>query len=389
MDYKRVWAEINLDNLIFNFNALRSRMPASVKIMASVKADAYGHGAADTAKALLFTGADALGVASCGEGVWLRENFIDTDVLVFGYTPPPLLDEIIKHKLTQTVFSAETARQLSETAARLNKRAAVHIKIDTGMGRLGFLPGEDSVNAIAKICADPNLRVEGIYTHCATSDSPSNGFIREQFARFKQMLAKIEDRGIEIPLKHMANSGAVAQIVNGELDEEYYFNMARVGIMLYGLLPSGEMAEVCEPLGLKPVMRLVTQVGMVKTLPAGAGVSYGHMFTTKRETKIATLPVGYADGYPRRLSDKARVLIGDNFAPVVGAVCMDQCMVDVTGLNVAPGDEAVLMGGRAASADGLADIAGTIGYELTCGISKRVPRVYIKNNETIKTVHMV
>jgi alanine racemase len=392
LDYKRVWAEINLDNLAGNYNAIRSRMPGGVKLMAVVKADAYGHGAVDVAKTLLYCGADALGVATCEEGVQLRENHISAPILVFGYTPPALLDEVIRHKLTQTVFSTESARQLSETAARFNTRADVHIKIDTGMGRLGFLPTDESAAAIAEITAGKALNVTGVYTHCATSDAPDNGFIHEQLKRFRYVLAKLTGRGVSLPVTHMANSGALAQIITGGLSGDFLFDMARTGILLYGLLPSGEMGRICAGLGLKPVMKLATQVGMVKTLPPGSGISYGHMFTTTRETKIATLPVGYADGYPRRLSNKARVLIGGQPAPVLGAVCMDQCMVDVTGIDAKPGDEAVLMGSMyeaAVSADELAGIAGTIGYELTCGVGKRVPRVYIRNNLPVKTLRMV
>lgn len=395
MDYKRVCAEINLDHLALNLRAVRKGMPENARLMAVVKADGYGHGAVEAAKVLLYHGADALGVAICEEGVHLRAHHILAPVLVMGFTPEPLLEEVIRHRLIQTVFSADTAHVLAKTAARLDTRADVHIKIDTGMSRLGFMPDEASVDAICEIASLPSLHVSGIYTHFATSDALDNSFMHEQRARFAWVLEALHKRGLTIPVRHMANSGAFAQTLRGGVfaDEGFFADMIRVGVLLYGLLPSGAMAEVCAPLGLKPVMRLVTQVSMVKSIPAGSGVGYGHMFRSQRETKVATLPVGYADGYARRLSNKARVLIGGRPAPVIGAICMDQCMVDVTDIpEVKPGDEVVMLGTQGTetvSADELADIVGTIGYEIVCGIGKRVPRVYVKNHAALKTLSMV
>jgi len=388
MEYKRAWAEINLDNLAHNVSVIRGIIPVGTALMGIVKADGYGHGAVEAATVMLKSGADSLGVAICEEGIQLREANIPGAILIMGFTPPPLLEAVVKHNLVQTVFSPEGAKALSKIAARHNTRAAVHIKIDTGMSRLGFLPKDESINAICEIADDPNLFIQGIYTHCATSDQLDHGFMFEQEARFGWVLTELEKRGLHIMNRHMANSGAVAQALRGPeslmtddapIGDNIFMDIARVGILLYGLPPSAEMAGICTPLGLKPVMRLMAQVSSVKRLAAGVGISYSHIYKTKRESTIAVLPIGYADGYPRRLSHGGRALIRGQFAPVAGAICMDQCMVDVTDIpKVAPGDPVVLLGSKEEGicADDLADIVGTISYEIVCGIGKRVPRVY-------------
>jgi len=385
MIYKRAWAEISLDNLAHNMAVIRRCVPAGTDLMGIVKADAYGHGAVDIARAMLYFGADSLGVAICEEGVQLRQGGIESPVLVMGFTPTPLLDAVIKHNLTQTVFSISGAKALSEAAARHNKRAVIHIKIDTGMSRLGFLPKAESIDAICEIVRDPNLYVQGIYTHCATSDQLDHGFVLEQQARFDWILEELKKRDVNIMKRHIANSGAVAQTLRNPeiIGKNIFMDYARVGIMLYGLPPSAEMAELCAPLMLKPVMRLMAQVSQVKKLAAGAGISYGHIYKTNRESTIAVLPIGYADGYPRRLSHGGKVLVHGQLAPIAGAICMDQCMIDVTDIpGVAPGDHVTLLGNKTEGicADDLADIVGTISYEIVCGIGKRVPRVYIQQN---------
>ena len=380
MDYRRVWAEINLAHLTHNLRAVRARIPAGTRLMGIVKADAYGHGAVPVAQALLAQGVDALGVAICEEGFALRDAGIDAPVLVMGFTPDPLLDKVVRQGLAQTVFSPVGATALSTAAARVGKKARVHIKIDTGMSRLGFLPTKESVAAICAIARDPHLDVQGIYTHCATSDALDNSFVFTQRERFCWILQELEACGLHIMLKHMANSGAVAQTLRNDPPTDLFMDMVRVGILLYGLPPSREMTDVCDVLSLKPVMRLISQVSMVKELPAGVGISYGHHFVTPRPTTIAVLPVGYADGYPRRLTYGGRVLIKGQYAPIAGAICMDQCMVDVTDITggVVPGEPVTLLGSPAEgiSADDLADIVGTISYEVVCGVGKRVPRIY-------------
>jgi len=388
MEYRRVWAEISLGNLIHNYAVIRERIPASTALMGIVKADAYGHGAVKVAKTMLDCGVDALGVAICEEGIQLREAGITAPILVMGFTPAPMLGEVIKHDLVQTVFTKEGAKALGEVAAQYNKRAVVHIEIDTGMSRLGFLPNNDGVKAICKIARDPNLYIQGIYTHFATSDQLDHGFMFEQEARYNWVIGELKRHGLHIMQRHMSNSGAVAQTVRDVAGSpelplvggSVFTDVARVGILLYGLPPSAEMAETCAPLGLKPVMRLMAQVSMVKRLEAGVGISYGHIYKTARETTIAVLPVGYADGYPRRLSNGGQVLINGKHAPLAGAICMDQCMADITDIpGVKPGDRVVLLGSKEEGlcADDLADIVGTISYEVVCGIGKRVPRVYL------------
>ena len=413
MIYKRAWAEIDLSHLAHNLDVVRKNLSPQTNLMGIVKADAYGHGAVPVARTLLQGGVNSLGVAICEEGIELRESGIKVPVLIMGFTPEQLLHEVVRLDLTQTVFDLSGANALAVQAARFNKRAIVHIKIDTGMSRLGFLPNPNSVQQICKIAKNPNLDVVGIYTHLATSDELENSFMFEQLARFRWLLGELAKRGVNIPEKHISNSGAFSHMYsaresssknefedsraeqlpeaqevnflpvhNMTTSESCYhgFNLdfVRVGIMLYGYPPSGEMIETCAPLGLKPVMRLMSRISMVKELDAGVGISYGHIYKTTRKSTIAVLPIGYADGYPRRLSHGGRVLVNGQIALIAGAICMDQCMVDITGIEgVNAGDPVVMMGAEGICADNLAEIVGTISYEILCGIGKRVPRIYV------------
>ena len=277
MTYQRAWAEINLAHLTHNLASIR-KMTQETRLMGIIKADAYGHGAVPVARSLLGGGVTSFGVAICEEGIELRENGVNVPILIMGFTPTPLLGEVVCRDLTQTVFSLDGARVLAAQAACENKRAVVHIKIDTGMSRLGFLPNQESIEAICEIAAIPNLLVEGIYTHCATSDALDNSFVFKQQARFQWVLGELSTRGLDIPMKHMANSGAVAQTLLGVEGRGVYFDMVRPGILLYGYPPSGEMISTCASIGLKPIMRLMTQVSMIKHLPAGVGISYGHLY---------------------------------------------------------------------------------------------------------------
>jgi len=378
MTYKRAWAEISLSNLAHNLQVITKNLKPNTRLMGIVKADAYGHGAPPVAHALVNGGVGELGVAICEEGITLRESGITVPILVMGFTPEPLLHEVVHLNLTQTVFSKSGALLLAAQAARLNTRAAVHIKIDTGMSRLGFLPNVESVQNICEIASNPNINVTGIYTHLATSDEPGSGFMFEQLSRFKWVLDELNKRGLDIPQKHISNSGAFSHICTSEDYGDFYLDSVRVGIMLYGYPPSAEMADTCAPLGLRPVMRLMSRISMVKELDAGVGISYGHIYKTTRKSTIAVLPIGYADGYPRRLSRGGRVLVNGHFAPIAGAICMDQCMVDITDApNVNPDDPVIMMGEAGICADNLAEIVGTISYEILCGIGKRVPRIYV------------
>jgi len=360
---------------------IKKHITSDVNVMGIVKADGYGHGAVPVANALLSEGVRSLGVATCEEGVQLRENGITVPVLVMGFTPEPLLPYVLENNLTQTVFTADGANALASQAALYGKRATIHIEIDTGMRRLGFFP--EDIQTICEIAANPNLFLEGIFTHFATSDALEENFMREQIFRFEKMLAELKNRGLDIPVKHMANSGALSQTLRGKnfFDKKKLLSDAvRPGIMLYGHAPSAEMSDICRALDLKPVMRLMSQVSMVKKLPADVGISYGHIYKTSRESTIAVLPIGYADGYPRRLSREGRVLVNGKFAPIAGTICMDQCMVDVTDIpDVKPGDNVVMLDtlDNQISAECLADTVGTISYEILCCIGKRVPRHYV------------
>jgi len=378
MIYKRAWAEIDLANLSHNLNVVRKFLNPLTHLMGIVKADAYGHGAVPVARTLLEGGANSLGVAICEEGIELRESAIRGDILIMGYTPEQLLHEVVCFDLTQTVFSLSGANALAAQAARVFQRAKIHIKIDTGMSRLGFLPNLESVQQICEIAENPNIELEGIYTHLATSDELETGFMFEQLTRFKWVVKTLEERGVYIPIKHISNSGAFSHITTGSEYHGFYLDTVRVGIMLYGYPPSAEMIKTCRPLSLKPVMRLKSRVSMVKELDANVGISYGHIYKTTRKSTIAVLPIGYADGYPRRLSRGGNVLINGKFAPIAGAICMDQCMVDITDIPcVNPGDAVTMMGEEGICADNLAEIVGTISYEILCGIGKRVPRIYV------------
>jgi len=378
MVYKRAWAEISLSNLAHNLGVIRENLNSQTRLMGIVKADAYGHGAVPVSKKLIEGGVNDLGVAICEEGVELRENGITVPILIMGFTPEPLLCEVVRFDLAQTVFTKSGAIALAAEAAKQGKKATVHIKIDTGMSRLGFLPNADSVKQIAEIAEIPHLNIQGIYTHLATSDELANDFMFEQLSRFEWVLNELTKLGINIPEKHIANSGAFSHMFSSAGYKGFYLDAARIGIMLYGYPPSAEMGETCVPLNLKPVMRLMSRVSMVKELEAGVGISYGHIYKTTKKSTIAVLPIGYADGYPRRLSHGGRVLVNGQFANVAGAICMDQCMVDITGIqNVNPGDPVVMMGEPGICADNLAEIVGTISYEILCGIGKRVPRIYV------------
>ena len=387
MKYQRAWAEINLSNLSHNLAAAKKFLCGGAGVMGIVKADGYGHGAVPVANTLLANGVQSLGVAICEEGVELRKNGITAPILVMGFTPEPLLPYVLEYNLVQTVFAQEGAKTLAAHAAQYGKQAAIHIKIDTGMSRLGFLPTPESIEAICEIGRNPHLQIAGIYTHFATSDALESGFMLEQQSRFAWVLGELEKRGLKIPMKHMANSGAFAQTLRENHDfsapsqkKSLFLDTIRLGILLYGHPPANEMAATCAPLNLKPVMRLMSQVSMVKNLSADVGISYGHIYKTTRPSTIAVLPVGYADGYPRRLSREGRVLVNGKFAPIAGAICMDQCMVDVTDIpNVKAGDPVVMLdtADNKISAECLADTVGTISYEILCCIGKRVPRVYV------------
>jgi alanine racemase len=378
LEYQRVWAEINLDNIAHNTKLVRKNISEKTKIMGIVKADAYGHGCVEVSKTLLFNGVDMLGAAIVDEGVLIRKNNILEEVLILGYTPPQKLSEVALYGLTQTVFSFDMAQNLSDIAKKLNKPVDIHIKVDSGMGRLGFLPSGESVKEIIKISQMPFINITGIYTHFAESNKLGSPFTGLQFNIFTDFLDKLSP--LNIRAAHCSNSGAILA------NNKHNLDIVRAGVILYGLLPSDDFSNF----DLRPAMSLKTQISYIKELPKGASVGYGRTYFTSKKTKIATIPVGYADGYLRSMGNKGRVLINGEFADVTGGICMDQFMVDVTHIEgAAPGDLVVLFGSQSGAEITINEVAalqGTINYEIVCNIGKRVPRAYMKNNRIMKTI---
>ena len=376
--YGRSWAEINLDHLAHNIKAIRRRVKPEAQIMAVVKADAYGHGVAHTVPVLLENGADRLAVALADEAVQLRHLGVTVPILVLSHTEPARAGELLKYDITQTVFSPDLLEALSKAALKTGKRAAIHVKLDTGMNRVGVNPEKEALDFIQLCSQKEGIHLEGVFTHFSTSDERDGEYTRWQYSRFTGFMEKLKQSGYDVKFCHAANSGAIMQYPDTAL------NMVRPGIILYGIYPSGEVDPGL--IDLKPVMTLKSRITMIKTLNEGDTVSYGRKFRASGKTRLATLPIGYADGYSRLLSNKGRVLINGQYAPIAGNVCMDQCLVDVTGITgpVNVGDEAVLIGTQGREtllADELAGLMGTIPYETVCAIGKRIPRVYLRNGQ--------
>ncbi len=375
---KRTWAVIDLDALTHNF--ILAQNSSGVRVMPVIKADAYGHGACACAQALTTAGADVFAVSCVDEAIELRQAGIQTDLLILGYTSPDSFDQLIEENLTQTVMSIGYAKALSDAAAARGVRVKTHIKLDTGMARLGLCVRHETDMAacaadIAAICAMEGLTVEGIFTHFAVSDLPSQAFTATQAELFAKTVALAQEQGAYIPIKHCANSGAILN------HPELHWDMVREGIMLYGEKPDA----ACPDPGLKPVLTLKSVVAFCSKLHAGETVSYGRTFTAKQDIPIAVIPIGYADGYPRALSNQGWVSIDGHRCPIVGRVCMDQMMVDISACpEVKPGQEVTVIGGDGPSLTELADLCGTINYELMCAISVRVPRVYVSGGKTVE-----
>ena len=379
-EVRPVWAEIDLDNLAHNMREVRKNTKEDSLVTAVVKADAYGHGAIKSAETFLNNGADRLAVATLSEAIELRKANIEVPILILGYTPKGQYPLVIKWDITQTIFDYESARILSEEAAKLGKDAIIHIKIDSGMGRIGFLPNDKSIEEIIKISKLPNLNMEGIFTHFATADEKDKSYTRLQYNRYMEVIEKLEKAEIHIPIKHISNSASIIDF------EEYDLDMVRGGIMIYGLWPSDEVNK--EKIDLKPAMTLKAKISNVKQVPKDTGISYGQIFVTERKSKIATIPIGYADGLTRLLSTKGEVFVKGRRAPIVGRICMDQCMIDVTDIDdIVVGDEVVLFGyGEEAypHVDEIANKLNTINYEIVCMVGRRVPRVYIQNGKIVE-----
>ena len=372
------WAEIDLDAIAYNTRNIK-KLIGDKDLIAVVKANCYGHGVIGIIPTLLENGVSRFAVAMISEALEIRDNKITTPVMILGFTPLYLGEELINNNIEQTVYDLDYARELSKIALTLNKKAKIHIAIDTGMGRIGFLPNEKSIDNITEICSLEGIEVIGIFTHFSTSDEKDKEYSHEQFTKMLSVMDTLKKRGIDIPLKHVANSGAIIDL------PDTYLDAVRAGIILYGYYPSDEIDK--NNLALKPALTLKATITNVKTLEKDMYVSYGRTFKTSNETIVATIPVGYADGYLRKLSENGKVIIKGEFAPIIGRICMDQFMIDVTNIpDVKIGDEVILLGeknGLKYNADDMAKKLDTINYEVTCMLKSRLPRVYIKDTHII------
>lgn len=377
--HRPLWAEVNLDNIAHNMREIR-RIAASKEIIAVIKADAYGHSALDVAPVLLENGATRFAVAVVTEAIELRKTVADAPIMILGYTPVDFVKELIENNIEITAYSYDYVEAVSKEAEKYGKKVKIHIAVDTGMGRIGFLPDGNSINDVYKISKLSNILIEGVFSHFSTSDEQDKGYTMYQLQKFNWFCEELVKKGVSFNLRHIANSGAIIDM------PEVHMDAVRPGILLYGYYPSNEVDK--SKINLKPAMTLKASVINIKKLPAGEYISYGRTYKTERESIIATLPIGYADGYTRLLFNKGKVIIKGRFAPIVGRICMDMCMVDVTDIDdVKVGDEAIIMGeenGIKYNADDIADHIGTINYEILCAVSKRVPRVFVKDGRVVE-----
>ncbi|MFP5528565.1 alanine racemase [Peptococcus simiae] len=375
-----LWVEVDLDAIAHNIAEVRRLVGDDVLVTAVVKANAYGHGAVHTAPVFLANGADRLAVATIEEAIEIRKAGVTAPILILGATERSRARALVKWQLDQTIFTRASAEALSEAAQDLGSPARIHIAVDTGMGRIGFLPTEESLDEIEEILQLPGLQFEGLFSHFSTADEADKTYSREQIRRYKFIQEGLAARGLVPHVAHMANSAAITDL------PEIHMDMVRAGIILYGLYPSHEVDEA--KLDLQPTMSLKCRITNLKTLQDGEYIGYGRKYQTKGPRRIATCPMGYADGYTRLLSNKAEVLIHGHRAPVVGNICMDQCMIDVTDIpeNLAIGDEVVLIGQQGEetiSPEELANILGTISYEIFCMLSRRIPRTYFRDKHFV------
>lgn len=386
MDYlKRTWAEIDLDAIETNYKLIHAQVNPGTKVCCVIKADGYGHGAERLAQLYESLGADWFAVSNLEEAQQLRAAGAKLPILILGYTPPCRAKELAENNIAQAIVGPDYAEQLSREAVKAGVKVRSHIQVDTGMSRVGFFyqdPARDgeSIDRMEQACRLPGLKPEGIFTHFAVADEGENGrsYTRRQFVNFTKAFEQLEQRGIHFEIRHCANSAAIFDFPEMQLD------MVRPGIILYGLMPSG---DIIHKVRLVPALTLKSTVALVKTVPPQTCVSYGRRFTSEQPTVVATVPIGYADGYLRRFYENASMLVHGKRAKIIGRVCMDQLMLDITGIpGVKSGDTVTVIGKdgeESVTADELAGLAGTINYEIVCGIAKRVPRVYKKGGKEI------
>ena len=381
MDYQRVYAKIDLDAIEHNIALVKRKIADGTRLMLVIKADAYGHGAAVIAKEFE-NEADYFGVAEMNEALELRHAGIKKPILILGYTSPYLHEKSLENDITLTVFQYKNIESLSRTAQRLGKEAKIHFAVDTGMSRIGFGVTEEDADLAARAARLPSIRLEGIFSHFAMADAVDKSSAEKQRALFEQFLAMLKERGISAAIRHMDNSAGILSFENG-------YEMVREGIILYGLYPS---EDVCSQVGnfydFRPAMEMITHISHIKTLEAHHGIGYGHTYITDKPLRVATLPVGYADGYPRALSNRGSVLIHGKRCPSLGRICMDQMMVDVSGVPEAVSEDPVVLIGKDSEAvmsvEEVADAAYSFNYEFVCGIARRIPRVYVRGGKVVE-----
>lgn len=379
-EYYRVQANINLDNICDNVMKTRKLLAEGTKIMAIIKADGYGHGAVPIAM-VLKDYVEAFGIAILEEGIELRKAGITKPILILGYTPEQMCKELVSYDIMPAVFTYKMAEVIAKEAIRQNKIVKIHIKLDTGMSRIGFSLTEESIKEIQKINKLENIEIDGCFSHFSKADETDKSFTYTQIERFDHFVERLEEEGISIPTKHISNSAGIIEVPEGNKD------MVRLGISTYGLYPSEEVDK--SKCVLEPAMEIKACISFVKELEPSIAIGYGGTFITQKKTKVATIPVGYGDGYPRALSGKGRVLINGCYAPILGRVCMDQFMVDVTDIpNAKEGDIVTLVGRdgtECITVEELADMAGSFNYEFVCDVGKRIPRVYYYCGKKIGT----
>lgn len=380
---KRTWAEISLNAIEHNYNVIRNKVADDTKVCCVIKADGYGHGAVELSQIYEKLGADFFAVSNIDEGIEIRKSGSKLPIVILGYTPVSEAENLAEYDISQAVFSLEYAKELSEKCVEEDCICKMHIKVDSGMSRIGFMcqefpRDEYSIEEICEACCLPNLEVEGLFTHFCVSDEDAEGreFTNKQYENFIYVRDSLKKRGVDISVVHCSNSGAIEDY------PETCCDMVRAGIILYGLAPSSKLAD---RLDLVPAMTLKTVVAFVKEVQKGATISYGRTFTADRKMKIATVPIGYADGFIRQNAKDGYMMVNGKKAKIVGRICMDQTMLDVTDIEgVKTGDEVVVFGtgeNGEPTADSLAENTGTINYETVCLVGKRVPRIYIKDGK--------
>lgn len=378
-NYQRVYAKIDLDAVCYNMEQMHRNLSGRAQMIGVIKTDGYGHGAVQIGRELeKMNYVFGYAVATAEEAMILRHAGLKKPILILGYTFPYCYEDLIRYDIRQAVFREDTIEELSECARRMGKNAKVHVKVDTGMARIGIRPDESGIAFVDKILHTDGIELEGMFTHFAKADEADKSSVKEQIRRIKAFMSDVEDKlDFHIPIKHCSNSAGIVELPEANMD------VVRAGITLYGLWPSPEVSR--DIVDLRPVLSLKSHLVYIKEVEAGTPVSYGGTYVTKKKMRVATIPVGYGDGYPRGLSNKGYVLIRGRKAPILGRVCMDQFMVNVDEISdAAEGDEVTLIGTDGAyqiTMEELAELSGRFNYEFACGLGKRIPRVYIKNGQ--------